>query len=244
MGVEGIAADPSSAGYWGVGSDGGVVNRGGAGFYGSFPGLGQGIAADFVAMSATATGRGYNLIRNVAGFGAAVYAFGDAQWLGNGSLTVGAVAGIRTNPNPLAGPGYWIFDSQGHVDAFGSCQYYGGIATSGISALIPLPNGNGYWLVSQTGSVFNFNVPGISSFTPAFNLVSGDPAPDGQGFYMSDAIGNAYCTGSAKYNGGIGVNPAAFVTGLCRTQDGGGYLMVDFNGDVYTVGDATYAGAL
>lgn len=244
MGTVGIAADPSSAGYWGVGSDGGIANRGGAQFFGSFPGLGLGAITDCVGMSGTASGKGYYLVRNVAGFGAAVYAFGDGFFYGNGSLTVGAVKGIRANPNPLAGSGYWIFDSQGNVDAFGSCNYFGGVSLSvgTISALIPLPNGNGYWLVTNTGTVYNFSVPGISSFTPAFQVVSGDPSPDGQGFYMADALGNAYCTGSAKYNGGN--TPVAFVTGLCRTLDGGGYFMVDFSGNVYTDGDATYAGGL
>lgn len=229
----------TAPGYWGVGNDGGVFAVGGAGFYGSIPGLGQ-VVTDVVDIASTPSGTGYWLLRNAGG--GAIYAFGDAQAFGNGSLP-NAIAGMASHPTTQ---GYWIVDSAGNVDAFGGAGYFGGGGLSGVVGIISNAAGDGYWIITSGGGVHPYgSAAGISSFGPAFPVVAGYRTPSGQGFICADAIGGAYALGDAQFQNslpGESVAPAAFVTGCVMFGDGGGYYMTDYNGNVYAFGDANYDG--
>jgi hypothetical protein len=75
-GAQLLASTPSGAGYWIVGSDGGVFAYGDAGFFGSMGGTE--LAAPVVGITATPSGRGYWLLGQDGG----VFAFGDAPFYG------------------------------------------------------------------------------------------------------------------------------------------------------------------
>jgi len=75
-GAQMMAATPSGAGYWIVGSDGGVFAYGDADFYGSMGD--KKLNAPVVGITATPSGAGYWLIGQDGG----VFAFGDAGFYG------------------------------------------------------------------------------------------------------------------------------------------------------------------
>lgn len=75
-GAQLLASTPTGAGYWIVGSDGGVFAYGDAEFFGSMGG--EELAAPVVGITSTPTGRGYWLIAQDGG----VFAFGDAPFCG------------------------------------------------------------------------------------------------------------------------------------------------------------------
>jgi hypothetical protein len=75
----GVASNsvPNAAGYWAVGSDGGVFAFGDAGFYGSAGDIP--LQQPVVGMATTPTGAGYWLVASDGG----VFAFGDAAFYGS-----------------------------------------------------------------------------------------------------------------------------------------------------------------
>ena len=75
-GAVALRATPSGAGYWIVGSDGGVFTFGDAGFYGSLGDVD--LNAPIVDMCPTPTGAGYWLL----GADGGVFTFGDAAFYG------------------------------------------------------------------------------------------------------------------------------------------------------------------
>jgi hypothetical protein len=85
-----MAATPDGRGYWLVGSDGGILTYGDAGFFGSAGGLH--LSAPVVGMAATQGGGGYWLL----GADGGIFTYGDARFSG-------AAAGA---PAPLGGAGY------------------------------------------------------------------------------------------------------------------------------------------
>ena len=91
-----MATSVPTGGQLAVRPDGGVFNYGGAGFYGSLPGL-KVVKDNIIGIAATKTGKGYWL----AGSDGAVYAFGDAQYHGSG--TGNPSWGIGTATNPVVG---------------------------------------------------------------------------------------------------------------------------------------------
>src|SRR5581483_9773229 len=75
--VSGMALAPDGAGYWLVGSDGGVMTYGDAGFAGSAGGMH--LSAPVVAMAAAPDGAGYWLVGSDGG----VMTYGDAGFAGS-----------------------------------------------------------------------------------------------------------------------------------------------------------------
>ncbi|MCB0991074.1 MAG: hypothetical protein KDB16_08855, partial [Acidimicrobiales bacterium] len=96
-----------------------------------------------VAMTATATGRGYRLVAADGG----VFAFGDAPFLGStgGAPDPSPVVGVATNPN---GDGYWLARADGAVLGFGSAAPQGG-SPSGRTVAIAAAGDGGVWLVGS-----------------------------------------------------------------------------------------------
>jgi N-acetylmuramoyl-L-alanine amidase-like protein len=75
-GAQALASTPSGAGYYVVGSDGGVFAYGDAQYFGSMGG--QTLAQPVVGIEVTPSGRGYWLIAQDGG----IFAFGDAPFYG------------------------------------------------------------------------------------------------------------------------------------------------------------------
>ena len=91
-----MAAEVPTGGQLVVRPDGGVFAFGGAGFYGSLPGLNIKVS-NVIGIAPTLTGKGYWL----AGADGAVYSFGDAGYHGSGTGNPGW--GIGTTTNPVVG---------------------------------------------------------------------------------------------------------------------------------------------
>ena len=141
------------AGYWLVGSDGGVFTFGGAGFYGSTGAVH--LNQPIVGMAATPDGKGYWLVASDGG----VFTFGDAAFYGStGAVHLNRpVVGMAATPD---GKGYWLVASDGGVFTFGDAAFYGSTGAVHLNrpvvGMAATPDGKGYWLVASDGGVFTF----------------------------------------------------------------------------------------
>ena len=134
-----------------------------------------------MSIATTPDGRGYWL---VAADGA-VYAFGDAPYLGS-------LPGLHVTPaQPITGmavthngAGYWMVAADGGMYAFGDAPYAGSLPGLGVRVSKPIigmaPAGNdGYWLFGSDGGTFALGVrptSGLRSASPAA-APSGAPRP-------------------------------------------------------------------
>ena len=150
--VVGIALDPTSAGYWLVGADGGVFAFGAA-FYG--PANVPPPTSPIVGIAPTPTGHGYW----VAGSDGGVFAYGDAPYLGAMSsrpLTHPIVA-ITATPS---GHGYWLVASDGGIFSFGDAPFLGAPSEQQLMApvvgMVSSASGRGYLLAAADGGVFAY----------------------------------------------------------------------------------------
>jgi len=107
---------PGGSGYWVVGSNGSVFNRGRARFYGSL--ARTHLRSPVVAMAATPNGAGYWLATSAG----RVYAFGDAPRLPSPLTVNSPVVGIVRTGN---GHGYWLYEESGNVLRFGNARGLG-----------------------------------------------------------------------------------------------------------------------
>ena len=97
-----------------------------------------------------ATGRGYWLVTSSG----AVYAFGDAAFLGSpGARSVPVTSAVRT-PD---GHGYWILFADGDVVPFGDAVGHGSpdgaLGGDRPSAVFATADGAGYWVATAAGAV-------------------------------------------------------------------------------------------
>ena len=89
----------------------------------------------------------------------AVYAFGDARFLGGVTQAPAPVVAAVRTPD---GAGYWILLSDGEVDAFGDAVDYGQPDASQVSpanpatAIFATSDGGGYWVTTANGAVIPF----------------------------------------------------------------------------------------
>ena len=239
------------AGYWMVGSDGGVFGFGDAGYVGSLPGVGVKVA-DIVGMVSTADGKGYWMVGSDGG----VFGFGDAGYVGSLPGLGVKVADIVGMVPTGDGKGYWMVGSDGGVFGFGDARYVGsmpgvGIRVSNIVALVPTPDGGGYWMVGSDGGVFSFGDAAYVGSLPALGVRVGDiigmvPTGSGEGYWMVGADGGVFTFGDAAYMGSLpalGVKVADIV-GMVPTASGRGYWMGGSDGGVFGFGDAGYVGSL
>src|SRR5258708_3005438 len=66
----------------------------------------------------------------------------------------------------VAGGGYWIAWSDGHVYAYGTAHFYGSMSgrhlNAPITGILATADGHGYWLVGKDGAVFSFGDAGFA----------------------------------------------------------------------------------
>jgi hypothetical protein len=207
-----------SAGYWLVGSDGGIFTFGAANFYGSTGNLV--LQRPVVGIVTTADHGGYWLDASDGG----VFSFGDTSFYGSipGLGIHPAGSGLPDSLNaPVVGMvpsfddhGYFMVASDGGVFAFGdaqfegSCPGIGGCSGSAV-AVVPDLDGHGYWLVTSTGNVYafgdagNYGAPGPQSspITSAASDLDYYFAGAKGGYWILDANGQVFCYGDATCSG-------------------------------------------
>ena len=146
------AAGPA-AGYWLVGTDGGIFAYGDASFLGSTGNIK--LARPVVGMAATPSGDGYWVVASDGG----VFNYGDAPFAGStGAIKLNQpVVGLAPTPS---GQGYWLVAADGGVFNFGDAMLYGSLGgtklNSPVVAMAATSTGEGYWLFAADGGVFAF----------------------------------------------------------------------------------------
>ncbi|MGH9154152.1 MAG: hypothetical protein ACRD03_17610 [Acidimicrobiales bacterium] len=189
-------------------------------------------------------GRGYWL----AGSDGAVYALGDAPFLGSAT---GARNVVALAPTPT-GKGYWVVAFDGTVHAFGDAPQKGGTGGKRINApivaLLPTPTGQGYWLVGSDGGVYAFGDAGFFGSAGGLSLnrpiVGGAATPTGGGYWLVAADGGIFAFGDAGFLGSTGdraLNQP--VLAMAATPSGRGYWMTATDGGVFAFGDAGFFGS-
>jgi beta-lactamase class A len=232
-----MAATPDGAGYWLVGSDGGVLSFGDAHLYGS---AGSPRISPIVGMAPTPDGHGYWLVDSdgsVLGFGDAhLYGLTGATPVGAsavGGSSGGSIVGIAATPD---GEGYWLVGANGGVLGFGDAHYYGSTGgkprRSRVTGIAATPDGGGYWLVGSDGTVLSFgdahyygSTGGKALHAP---IVAMAPTVDGRGYWLVASDGAVLSFGDAHFFGsGAGKPLAQPVVAASAAPEGGGYWLVE-----------------
>ncbi|MGO8826056.1 MAG: N-acetylmuramoyl-L-alanine amidase [Acidimicrobiales bacterium] len=225
--IVGMAADRAAAGYWLVGSDGGVYAYGDAQFWGSAGSLR--LNAPIVGMAAVPDGDGYWLVASDGG----VFNYGDAGFYGSaGSLPLNApVVGMAVTRD---GGGYWLVASDGGIFSYGDARFEGSAGALALNApvvgMAVTPDGGGYWLAAADGGVFSYGDAVFSGSTGSIRLeapiVGMAATPDGGGYWFVAADGGVFSYGDARYFGSLGgTQLPAPVVGMAADPGGGGYWL-------------------
>jgi hypothetical protein len=192
-----VIADPGG-GAWVVSSTGAVVAEGGASEHGSL--AGTPLSAPIVDAAPTATGEGYWL----AGADGAIYAFGDATFVGRAPRPASPIVSIARTPS---GSGLWLAGADGGVFALGDAAFAGsaaGISRRPVVELLAAPDGRGYLLVADDGGVFAFGsavFPGsLGGMRLASPIVAGVATPSGLGVLLLGGDGGLFALGDASFS--------------------------------------------
>ncbi len=234
------------AGYWIVGSDGGVFAFGGASFFGSAGG--PGLNAPAIGIAPTPDEGGYWIASSNGG----VVPFGDAGKFGTleGTVLNAPIVGIAGTPD---GQGYWLVGADGGIFAFGDAGYYGSMGglplNQPIVGIASTPDGAGYWLVASDGGIFSFgdaafygSTGGVTLNAPVVGIAA---TPDGAGYWLVASDGGIFSFGDAPFlgsTGGLTLNEP--IVGMAPTFDGNGYYLTAKDGGIFSFGDAAFEGSL
>jgi sugar lactone lactonase YvrE len=182
-----------------------------------------------------------------------VYAFGDAQSMGNASIPAGVKA-VHIEPT-ADGKGYWINDDKGGVYPFGDAANLGGVDPSQlqggekVTSLSSTPSGQGYWIFTSKGRVFTKgdaqNFGDLSKLTLNGPILGSIPTSSGQGYFMVGSDGGVFAFGDAHFIGSMGgktLNKP--VEALVPTKDGSGYWLVASDGGIFAFGNAPFKGSM
>ena len=209
----------------------------------------SGLDGRVVGLAATGDGRGYWLATSSG----AVYAFGDARYLGR-------IPGVAARADPVSaiaglpgGDGYWLVTKSGRVVAFGAARVYGSagsrtIAAAPVVGMEATPDGHGYWLTRSDGSVISFGDAGSDGSMAGHPLrapmVGMAVVPGGRGYWLVAADGGVFAFGSARFAGSmVGRGLTAPVIGMAAAPNGSGYWLVGADGGVFSFGAARFAGS-
>ncbi len=236
----------SGAGYYVLGSDGGIFTFGAAPFLGSVPGLQLGSKVTALRLSATKSGLGYHVL----GADGGIFTFGDAPFLGSvPGLNLGVQVQALDLQRTSTGKGYWVLGRDGGVFSFGDAPFYGSVPGLGITGakalrLIPTPTGRGYWVLGVDGGVFSFgdaafhgSVPGLGIATKVVAMAAD---PKGRGYWVLADDGGVFSF-DVPFTGSVpGAGLCAWPRGvqMAPTATGNGYWVVGDEGSIFTFGDA------
>ncbi|MGH9179214.1 MAG: M23 family metallopeptidase [Acidimicrobiales bacterium] len=244
-------ATPSAkagAGYWLLGSDGGIFAFGSAAFHGSTGAMK--LNQPIVGMAATPTGGGYWLVARDGG----IFAFGDAAFHGStGAMRLNkpivGMAPTRT------GKGYWLVASDGGIFAFGDAAFFGSTGALSLNrpivAMAAAPDGTGYWLLGSDGGVFGFGAAGFLGSVPGAGVtttvVAMGATGSGNGYWLLAADGGVFSFGDATFKGslpGTGMCMPPAGARLVPSVTGKGYWVAGADGSAWPFGDARFHGSL
>ena len=238
------APAPDPAGYWIVGSDGGVYAYGSAAFKGSTGAMK--LNRPVVGLAPTPRGEGYWLVASDGG----IFSFGDASFRGStGAIALNKpIVGMTSTPS---GNGYWLVASDGGIFAFGDAAFKGSTGAMTLNRPIvgmsATKSGQGYWLVASDGGIFAFGDAVFSGSTGNLKLVRGitgmATTPGGRGYWLTASDGGVFAFGDARFHGAARDRILAPETGrgvvaVVPTKTGGGYWQVAASGKVFAFGDA------
>jgi hypothetical protein len=238
------AAAPDPAGYWVVGTDGGVYAYGAATFKGSTGALK--LNRPMVGMAPTPTGQGYWLVASDGG----IFSFGDARFRGStGAMQLNKpIVGMASTPT---GRGYWLVASDGGIFAFGDAAFRGSTGAMQLNkpivGMAPTRTGQGYWLVASDGGIFAFGDATFAGSTGNLKLVRPitgmAAAPSGKGYWLVASDGGVFGFGDAKFFGAArdritSPEQGRGVVAIVPTKSGAGYWQVAASGKVFAFGDA------
>ncbi len=236
---------PPNGEYWLTGSDGGIFNYGGAGYFGSTGG--QHLNAPVVGMAATRDGRGYWLVASDGG----IFDYGDAPYLGStgGQPLDAPIVAMAPTPD---GAGYWLVAADGGIFNYGDAPYLGSMGgqhlDAPIAGLAATPDGAGYWLVAADGGIFDFGDAAFHGSMGGRHLnapivaMAADPATGG--YWLVAADGGVFGF-DAPYLGSMGGQHLdAPIVGMTTTPDGAGYWFVAADGGIFDYGDAPFSGSM
>jgi hypothetical protein len=247
-----IAPTPSGSGYWLAQAGGGVDSFGGAGFYGSLPGIGIRPGQPIVGMASTPDGKGYWLV----GADGGVFTFGDAGFYGS-------LPGSHITPNaPIAsiaatadGKGYWLLGADGGVFAFGDAAYQGRQTTAlaPYQSIAPLTGGRYAVASMHPGAIWDepttykvSTLPTAADVPLAASISGAAVTATGKGAWQVGLDGGVYTFGTAPAEGSlpdIKVTPNAPIVAIAGTPDAKGYWLLGSDGGVFAFGDAAFFGS-
>jgi hypothetical protein len=148
--IVGMAADPSTGGYWLVAADGGIFTFA-TPFHGSMGG--HHLNSPIVGMAADPATGGYWLVAADGG----IFTF-TAPFRGSmgGQHLNSPIVGMAADP---ATGGYWLVAADGGIFTF-TAPFHGSMGgqhlTSPVTGMAGTSDGGGYWLVAADGGVFAF----------------------------------------------------------------------------------------
>ncbi len=213
--IVGMAPTFDGAGYWMVGSDGGVFASGDAGFYGSTGNLR--LNKPVVGMAATPDGKGYWFVASDGG----IFAYGDAGFYGSrgGQPLNKPIVGMAATPD---GKGYWLVASDGGIFAYGDAGFHGSRGGQPLNkpvvGMAPTPSGNGYWFVASDGGIFSYGDAGFYGSTGSIHLnepiVGMQPTTSGNGYWFVASDGGIFSYGDAGFAGSLGGTGVTDVAGM------------------------------
>jgi len=131
------------------------------------------------------------------------------------------------------GQGYWVFQADGTVTAYGDAKSAGSLSAADASSthivgMARTYTGNGYWLVSSTGHVYTFgdakDYGSLSTTESSSGPIIGIAAtPDGKGYWLASSGGHVYGFGDAHLEGMPSSNYAPF--DAIGARPAGGYVV-------------------
>ena len=236
-------ASVASAGYWLVGSDGGIFTFGPS-FYGSANNVH--LSQPEVGMASTNDGKGYWLVAKDGG----VLAYGDAGFHGSVPGLDEHVTNIVGIAADKATGGYWLVGADGGVYAFGA-PFHGSLpgtkTVSNIVSIAATPDSNGYYLVGSNGVVYPFGDAVNRGNASPENLnapivgIGVDSATGG--YWEVGADGGVFSYGAPFHGSAGGIRLNSPMEGISPTSDGSGYYLVGSDGGVFSY-DAPFLGSL
>ncbi|MGH9091994.1 MAG: PQQ-binding-like beta-propeller repeat protein, partial [Acidimicrobiales bacterium] len=235
-----------------AGSDGSVVNEGGA--WPQFhhdPSLsGDAGTAQNVEVPCSpppTTPSGYYMSASDGG----IFAFGNLPFCGStGSITLNKpVVGMAATAD--AG-GYWEVASDGGLFAFGDAAFYGSMGGQPLNqpvvGMAATPTGGGYWEVASDGGLFAFGNAafyGSMGGKPLNQPIVGMAAtPTGHGYWEVAADGGLFAFGNATFYGSMGGKPLNRPIVGIAANGSGGYWEVASDGGIFAFGDAPFYGSM
>jgi hypothetical protein len=224
--IVGLASTGDNAGYFLVGSDGGVFTYGDAVFHGSTGALVLnkpivGMAITGPATHDLPTVQGYWLVASDGG----VFSYGNAQFFGSaGAIHLNRpVVGMAATPD---GKGYWLAAADGGIFAYGDAQFFGSTGAihlnQPIVGMAATPDGKGYWLVAADGGIFAYGDAQFFGSTGAIHLnqpvVGMAATPDGAGYWLAAADGGVFAFGDAPFLGSAAAPGVTNVIGIASSS--------------------------